>query len=484
VPVPIICADPSLWQFASVFRGSFSKPQFKYFVTVLLALLLCQGPKTLSGLLDCVVSPATLSGLSRFFGLAPWDAAALFNLLWLRFVQRVSPRIEAERERQLRTQRNQRARDGRARDGRSKESKKRGGRYRQPKPTVYLIGDDSVMSKRKARKMEGVGGHYSTTAKGCVRGHCMVMGLCLALGCLCPLMPLMYRQKKTAQAEGKPFRDKIDLMGELICRFSPLPGTQTMVLLDSWYACSRIWKAATSRGFGICCGIKSNRYLQIQDGGPIHGRSATGREWVKLTEHTAKLRQDQYQRILWPSPSNLKEKDPQKQRWVYVHTISTRIRGLGRCQVVIVREKFPTAEKKEGTGKKEAGDIYYFACSDLQANIYTLAQHMATRWQIEVLFGDTKELLGLDQYQMIGAEGVQRFWSVVMIAYAFLDEVRDALVTKLEHPVTIGEARQHIQQLHYRHLLNWILKQFQQDTAPEELYRQLLSEPLSERLAA
>jgi len=29
-----------------------------------------------------------------------------------------------------------------------------------------------------------------------------------------------------------------------------------------------------------------------------------------------------------------------------------------------------------------------------------------------------------------------------MIAYAFLDEIRDALATKLEHPVTIGEARQ------------------------------------------
>jgi hypothetical protein len=41
MPLPIICAHEALCQFAA-FSEHFSKPQRKYFVTVLLALLLCQ----------------------------------------------------------------------------------------------------------------------------------------------------------------------------------------------------------------------------------------------------------------------------------------------------------------------------------------------------------------------------------------------------------------------------------------------------------
>jgi len=68
-----------------------------------------------------------------------------------------------------------------------------------------------------------VGGHCSaTTAKGDRPRHCMVMGVCLVFGYLCPLMPLMmYRQKRRLGLRGeKPFRDRnIDDERELICLF-------------------------------------------------------------------------------------------------------------------------------------------------------------------------------------------------------------------------------------------------------------------------
>ena len=64
--VPIICLDQRLSHFAASFRGCFSTPQYRYFVIVLLALMLCQDLRTLTGLLRQVVADATLSGLSRF----------------------------------------------------------------------------------------------------------------------------------------------------------------------------------------------------------------------------------------------------------------------------------------------------------------------------------------------------------------------------------------------------------------------------------
>ena len=56
MPVPIICMDGRLRHFAAAFRDCFSTPQHRYFEIVLLALLLCQEAKTLSGLLRQVAA--------------------------------------------------------------------------------------------------------------------------------------------------------------------------------------------------------------------------------------------------------------------------------------------------------------------------------------------------------------------------------------------------------------------------------------------
>ncbi len=37
--------------------------------------------------------------------------------------------------------------------------------------TGYLIGDDSTMTKRRGKKMEGLGAHYPGSEKKIVTGH-------------------------------------------------------------------------------------------------------------------------------------------------------------------------------------------------------------------------------------------------------------------------------------------------------------------------
>ena len=76
MPVPILCLDELLRHFAERFRDKLSKPQYQYFVIVLLGLMLCEGARTLSGLLHQIADSASLAGLSRFFSQAPWEAAA------------------------------------------------------------------------------------------------------------------------------------------------------------------------------------------------------------------------------------------------------------------------------------------------------------------------------------------------------------------------------------------------------------------------
>ncbi len=159
MPQPIICLDEQLRHFAERYRAVFTKPQYQYFVTVLLGLMECEGRRTLSGLLREVSQSPSLSGLSRFLSEAPWSQKQLVTGWLEHFRDEMQPAVEAERERQRQLR------------------PKRRGRPKQPLVTGYVIGDDSTMSKPKGKKMEGLGKHHSTTLDKRIVGHSLVMGL-------------------------------------------------------------------------------------------------------------------------------------------------------------------------------------------------------------------------------------------------------------------------------------------------------------------
>jgi len=428
MPVPIICLDEDVRYFAERFREMFSKPQYQYFVTVLLGLMLCEGARTLSGLLQQIAESPSLAGLSRFLSEAPWEEAAVAES-WLRhFREEMQPQVAAElqRERQMQP--------------------KHRGRPKAPVVTGYLIGDDSTIEKRKGKKMEGLGRHHSTTQDKRVTGHSLVESLYVLLGRRCPLAPQLYRQQQVCEGEGVPFASKIELMETMIRTFEPIAGTVTHVLLDSWYSAKRLWRAARERGFLITTGIKSNRWLAVAD-----PTAPKGWKWQRLSEYTAQLRASDYVELTWPKG----------EKTVYVHVITTRVRSLYRCQVVIVRQSLdaPVSQAR------------YWASSDVEASPQTLLLHIAARWDIEVLFGDSKEELGLDQYQLMSAKAIVRFWTLVMLAYVFLEEARTGLQSQWQRHVTIGEARREIQRRHRRHVLDWLHEQFQSGIEPNSLYQ-------------
>jgi hypothetical protein len=99
--------------------------------------------------------------------------------------------------------------------------------------------------------------------------------------------------------------------------------------------------------------------------------------------------------------------------------------------------------------------------------------HLAARWSIEVLFADGKELLGLDQYQVMSADAIVRFWTLAWAVYCFLDEERARLRLEWQRQVTVGEARREVQRVHWGHLIPWMHQQFQSGTVPQTLFEQL-----------
>jgi SRSO17 transposase len=425
--------DERLRQFVRPFRACFSRPQYRYFVIVLLALMLCQEPRTLTALLRCVATRRSLAGLSRFLSKAPWEPDEVAHLWREQFAAQVRPRIVTAHARQ-----------------RAVQPKRRG----RPKATLvigYLIGDDSTMHKVRGKKMAGLGTHYSTTAGKPVPGHSLVQLLYVVDGRRCPLPPQLYRQRAVCVAEQQPFQSKIDLVVAQIESFTPLADTQTHVLLDSWYSAKRIWHTARARGFQITTGLKSNRSLRVDD-----PAAPCGWRWQTLRKYTASLTAADYQRLTWPSQGD-------EPRQVWVHVVSTRVRKLYRCQVVIVRESLDAPLK----------ETRFWGSSDLAADGATLLAHIAARWEVEVLFADAKDLLGLDQYQVMSSTAIVRFWTVVWAAYAFLDAERDRLRQLWQRPVTIGEARREVQRVHWCHLIEWMQQQFQQGGTPQAVAERL-----------
>lgn len=70
--------------------------------------------------------------------------------------------------------------------------------------------------------------------------------------------------------------------------FTPVEGTRTHVLVDSWYHCQALRKTTRQRNFDLSGGLRNNRYLRVV-------REDGSREWVSLAKYGASLRESDWQ---------------------------------------------------------------------------------------------------------------------------------------------------------------------------------------------
>jgi hypothetical protein len=185
MPKPIIGLSAALSQYAQVFRTCFTRRQYHYFVTILLALVECQDRRTLSALLRTASPKLSLSGLSRFMGRWNWSSSALASLWLARFRHRVVGLVQAEHQRLSAARPVSR------------------GRPAKTVVTGFLSLDDAVHHKGPGKKMGGMGLHYSNCEKRLVNGHCLFAAVYQVLEQRCPLLPRLYCQKAVCEKERK-----------------------------------------------------------------------------------------------------------------------------------------------------------------------------------------------------------------------------------------------------------------------------------------
>jgi hypothetical protein len=381
----------------------------------------------MTGLLRVVGERISLSGLSRFMNRWPWSIEEVTQTWQARFRERLQSQVQMEHER-LRAER-----------------PKRRGRPKRTVVTGYLIFDDSVHLKPKGRSMGGLGRHYSNTEGRVVDGHCLFTGLYMLLEQRCPLAARLYRQKAVCEREGVSFQSKIDMAVSEIEGFEPVAGTDTHVLVDSWYHCKRVRKAAQARNWHLSGGLKSNRVMRLvaEDG---------SREWLSLSEYAARLQPSDWQEVTWPSA--------QGGQPTYAHRVCTWIRKFGPTLLLITCHDLNAPLKS----------VRYWGSSQLDLDAQALVDILAIRWQIETFFEYEKDLLGSDHYQVMSAQAILRFWTLVACLMCFLEEQRSSNQVQR---LTCGDVRRNIQHEHRLNLLHWLADSFQAGATIEQVGNQL-----------
>ena len=413
----IILQEATFRNYLEAFRGKLNAAQWKYFVTVLMGLVHCEGSKTLSGMLRKVAVAVTISGLSRFLISPAWSVAELEKVRYQQFVQQVQPMVAQAHSEQ-----------------KAKRERRRG----RPRPTLvtgYLILDDSTHVKRYYAKSEsGLGRHYSSIEKKTVQGHSLFQAVYMVEEHQYPLSPQMYCQKTTCEEIERPFCSKVDMSVRLVEEFQPLPDTHTHVLADSWYLNKKLWKAAKMRNWDMTGGLKCNRRVRIKDSQGIV-------TWPTISEYAATLSEEDFQALSWPSQEG--------DQTVFAYLLRTIVKNLGACQVLILRDK----------PNDPNSSTRFFATSRLKDTVEQVVAAVAKRWTVETLFADFKELMGSDQYQLHSALAIERFWALALCLYQFLDGLRHRLERLQNRHVSLGETRAWLIDHHDTQQLDWICYQ-------------------------
>lgn len=427
MPKPIVCLSEQLRQFAENFRSCFSKRQWKYFVIVLLGLIECEERKTMSGLLRVIGEHVSLSGLSRFLNKWNWSPAEVAQSWLLHFRQRMEALVQVEHSRLKVGQ------------------PKRIGRPKQTVVTGFLIFDDSVHNKPKGQKMGGLGHHYSNTEQKVVAGHCLFTGLYVLLGQRCPLQPRMYCQKSVCEQENQTFQSKVAMAVEEIETFEPVPDTQTHILIDSWYHCKQVRRAAQKRGWQVSGALKSNRVMRLiaEDG---------SRTWIKLSEYAAGLKREDWSEVTWPSVEGGQK--------MYAHLVVTWVRKLGPTLLLV------TCHDPQEPLKT----VRYWGSTVLDLDAQALVDILAVRWEVETFFEYEKDLLGSDHYQVMTQQAILRFWTLTACLFCFLEERRMQFE---DQRLTCGDVRRKIQSEHRQNLLLWLESHFKEGLSVEQIRCQL-----------
>jgi len=260
--------------------------------------------------------------------------------------------------------------------------------------TGYLCLDDVVIEKRFSKKCPWTGWTFSTSKKRKVYGlHIVVL-----LWCAGPMkIPVAFRLwRPRDKCAPHRYCTKLQLAQQMIIEMLTVGLPFAYLVFDSWYNarwfirwlnhCSLIWQST----------LKKNTYVVYR-----------GRK-VKVGDLAPSLR------LKWRTHLGLR-----------TAVLNVYLPEYGSVRLVVTRN---------GSGRWE-----YIVTNDIKADLTTIVQRKRSRWDIETVFKDSKQLAGFAACQCRVPQAMVRHVAFVLLTYVVLNQL------KLDPSETAGEVKERLQ---------------------------------------
>lgn len=260
--------------------------------------------------------------------------------------------------------------------------------------TGYLCLDDVVIEKRFSRKCPWTGWTFSTSKKRTVYGlHIVVL-----LWCAGPVkIPVAFRlwrpQDKCAPHR---YRTKLQLAQRMITDMQTVGLPFSYLVFDSWYNARWFTRWLNHCGITWQSKLKKNSYVVYR------------KRKVKVG-HLAKTLQ-----LKWRPHLGLR-----------AAALNVYLPQYGSVRLVVTRN---------GHGRWE-----YIVTNDMKADLTTIVRRKRSRWDIETVFKDSKQLAGFAACQCRVPQAMVRHVAFVLLTYVVLNQL------KLDPSETAGEVKERLQ---------------------------------------
>jgi SRSO17 transposase len=250
---------------------------------------------------------------------------------------------------------------------------------------------DDTQKRKRGKWMDAVTKIFLHAEKVYAQGHTILGCAIVYRGVVVPWAVRLWaseefcRQTQRASYHGPPieFRKLTDMAGALV---GELPFAKATILFDAYYLCPAVTRPCEAKRYRYVGVAKKNR--NFFPDGRSHDKRKVGRYGAGVLKRDGR----------WVSHRGKKYRLAQR---------VGRLSKLGRLKLVFSRRA------------REKSSIC-MATNETRWDPLRVLSHYLDRWPIEVLFKESKQYLGLGDYQVLRYRGIERYLHLVLIAHLLL----------------------------------------------------------------
>jgi SRSO17 transposase len=258
----------------------------------------------------------------------------------------------------------------------------------RPGELVELILDDHRIAKR-GKKMDRLSKIWDHKDQKFVHGHIV---LCAAICFRGVVMPLRLHLWKPKGQSGPRYRKLTDLAAQMISEFELPKGLKARVLFDAFYLCPVVVRACEKRGFYWFSVAAKNRCFRRE------GEKGRGKKIRDIAPGLIK----HHGRFVHMKRSRGRAK-------LKIASLDGHLSRIGQVRMVV-------SKRPHQTWKTTVAIVTN--CPGMDARAIVAAYER--RWNIEVMFKDLEQSLGLGEYQMLHERAIVNHLHLVCLTHLML----------------------------------------------------------------